>query len=123
LSKCIQENMQEIKRALGEPDDLKVRSFTFDGTDITCIVIYIDGIVQEQSIQEGVLQNLQQATALPNEANTLFHYIWKKQIAINHVEKVSLKQELLTALLVGQTIILIDGVQHALTIATTGGEH
>jgi len=125
VSEKLQTNIDNLNNMLDQPADLKIRKLKLGDENIECAVAYIEGIVNELSIQENILDNLERANnlnKLPNEAQALFDTIYSKQIAVNDVQKVSTLDEVALPLLSGKTIVYVDGVNTALTVETIGGE-
>lgn len=121
VKKKIKENIDYVKRTLDSPDDLKIRTITLSNSSTPCAFLYIEGIVDEQSIHENILGNLESIENVPYEPFALLTFIYSKQIALNDVTKEHDLENIMIALLSGQTILFIDGVQVALAVETIGG--
>lgn len=121
VKKKVKDNIDYVKKTLDSPDDLKIRTITLSNSSIPCAFLYIEGIVDEQSIHESVLGNLENIENVPNEPFALLTLIYSKQIALNDVTKEHDLENIIIALLSGQTILFIDGVQVALAVETIGG--
>lgn len=122
VSKHIQTNIDNLSNMLEDPEDLKMRELKLSDANIKCAVAYIEGIVNELTIQINILGNIEQADRLSNESEQLFKDIYDRQIAINDVEKLTTLDDVSLALLSGKTILYVDGVDIALAMDTIGGE-
>lgn len=125
LSKTLQTNIDNVNNMLDNPDDLKFRKLKLGKSEIICTVVYMDGLVDEQSIQQNVLGNMQvtKKEEYPTEAASLFDFIYWNIIADANVQKGETFDDLSLHLLSGFTILFIDGVNKVLMIDTIGGEY
>lgn len=123
VSENIETNIDNLNNMLDEPDDLKIRKLKLGDENILCAIAFIEGIVNEKSVQVSILGNIEKvADDLPNEPQKLFDELYDKHIAINDVQKVTTLDDVSLALLSGKTILYINGVGTALTLETIGGE-
>ena len=124
ISKTLLVNLENITNMLENPDNLKIREVELGKAKIKCAIVYIDGLVDEESIQQNVLGSLQQKkdTDYPQDANSLLEFIYWKTIAANHVQKSESFDNLTDHLLAGFTILFFDGINTILMIDTVGGE-
>lgn len=122
ISENLQTNIDNLNNMLDKPDDLKIRTLKLGDANIDCAIAYIEGIVNEDSIQKNILGSLENAQQLPSSPQELFDNIYFKQIAINDVQKANTLDDVSLPLLSGQTILYINGINTALTIDTIGGE-
>ena len=109
---------------LDYPDNLKIRELELGKAKIKCAIAYIDGLVDEQSIQQNILGSLQQQkdSDYPTNANSILDFIYWNLIADNSVQKSESFDEVTEHLLSGFTIIYFDGIATVLVIDTVGGE-
>lgn len=86
-------------------------------------IVYIEGIVDNQSIQEYMLQSIMK----DNNKNKINRYnvidLFSKDImTIGNISPITNFDDLFGALMAGDTLILVDGVEQALSASTAGGE-
>ena len=122
LSKNLQTNIDNIQNMLDYPADLKVRHLKLGEGNIKCAFVYIESVVDKQNVQQNVLDNIQQAQNLPKETKELFKYIDEKFFALMDVKKGTTLDDISLPLLIGYTIVYIDGIDTALMLNTAGGE-
>lgn len=122
LSKNFQTNIDNIQNMLDRPADLKVRHLKLGDGNINCAFVYIESVVDKQNVQQHVLDNIQQAQNLPKENQQLFTYIHEKFFALMDVKKGTTLDDISLPLLIGYTIVYIDGIDTALMLNTAGGE-
>lgn len=123
ISNNLQTNIDNVNNLLDKPDDLKTRTLTFGDTSVQGTLVYIEGIIDPQSVQLGILANLEQVQHFPDNGKELFEFIYTKEIANNDVRKAQNFDELSLALLSGFSILFIDQVNEALMIQTIGGQY
>lgn len=119
-------NLEQIRQKTGNSGDIIIREFTIGGSEeeLQAAIIYVDGIVNNTTINQFVMEVLLNVM-LSNEQRTLndlVQVITDKIVPIGGLKTLVQWDELYDALLWGQTILLIDGSNEALAIATSGGE-
>lgn len=124
ISKTVYVNIENLQNMLDHPDNLKIRELELGKAKIKCAIAYIDGLVDEQSIQQNILGSLQQQkdSDYPTNANSILDFIYWNLIAGNSVQKSESFDEVTEHLLSGFTIICFDGIATVLVIDTVGGE-
>src|SRR5690554_575827 len=87
ISKTVYVNIENLQNMLDHPDNLKIRELELGKAKIKCAIAYIDGLVDEQSIQQNILGSLQQQkdSDYPNNANSILDFIYWNLIAGNSV--------------------------------------
>lgn len=127
----LDENIKEIKSALGNSTDLIVREICIGTTgEIRACIAYTDGLVDVKIIQESILESFQfklrntsPAIDFDKEHDSLLKYIKEYALTIGEVKEVRDFPSLFTPLLSGETIILIDGYNQGFAASTKGPEH
>ena len=124
LFKMLQKNMDNITEMLDNPDDLMIRKFTV-GEDYPCAVVYIDGLIDRDLIQNSMLENFQSITSngkSPKELVTVFDEIYKKFISITKITKGTTLEDVSNAVLSGKAVFYLDGMNTVLIMDVMGGE-
>ena len=125
LVQALDKNIENLKGLLGDPNDLVIRSFTVRETDHKCAIAYIGGLVNEELIHNNIMKNVQLVTErkqLPNENEKLFDVIYREIISATDIEKEHILDKVSYALLRGDTIFYLDGVDKVLIMDTKGWE-
>ncbi|MEI3611064.1 spore germination protein [Pseudogracilibacillus sp. SO30301A] len=124
VNKTLQINIENLRNMLDNPDNLKIRELKLGDAEVKCAVVYIDGLVDEQSIQHNVLGSLQvtKDDKYPTEARSILDFIYWKLIGDTNIQKGESFDDLSFNLLSGFTILFIDGIATILMIDTAGGE-
>lgn len=121
LYKDLERNITNLKNMLDEPSDLVVRQFNVQGTKHKCAVAYIDGLVNEDIVHSNIINNVQMGNrrnSLPDEKTNLFEVIHNDIISAAEVEKGYTLDDLTLAILSGDTIFYLDGLDKVLIIDT-----
>lgn len=118
LTKQIQENIQQIQNAFKNDETLVVRKLK---TPVVgeCCIIYIDGMVNNKLVNEDVIRPLLEFHPKHEESVTL-EVIQDQVMLSDSVDRTSEHEELVQAIVYGDTILLMDGYDEALILNTKG---
>ncbi|WP_047984597.1 spore germination protein [Ornithinibacillus californiensis] len=125
LDSNLEANIQQLKKLLDEPSDLVIREFQIGENDITSAIIYIDGLIDKQIVQDSILGNLQDLISgqhLPQESTELFQKIFQTFISISTTEIGNTHDDVANAILSGKSVFFLDGQQSVIIMDTKGGE-
>ncbi|OES46609.1 spore germination protein [Domibacillus iocasae] len=117
-------NVDKIRQKTGYSSDLVIRLINIGPqSEIKIAVLYVKGMVDSQSINDFLIEQIMKNKALqekimPNEALDI---ITEEAVALGGVKSVQDWEELFTVLMAGNTILLIDGINKALSASTQGG--
>lgn len=120
----LSDNLNIIKQKTGNSSDVVIREIKIgENYDMRTAIVYIEGIVDNQSIQEYMLQSIMK----DNNKNKINRYnvidLFSKDImTIGNISPITNFDDLFGALMAGDTLILVDGVEQALSASTAGGE-
>lgn len=116
LLKDLNENVSKIKKELGEASDLIVRFIKQKEINNTFAIMYIDGISNTQDINEHIIEPLLEyksdltTKSLQDELEQI--------ISISNIKLKTTFHDILSDIVSGNTIILIDGNTSALILDT-----
>ncbi|MCY8235073.1 spore germination protein [Priestia endophytica] len=117
-------NLDTIKQKTGNSSDVVIRQLKMgENFDIKTAIVYVEGIVDNQSIQEFLLQSIMKDDHKEtlNQHNAL-DLISEDMITIGNVSSIDTWNDLFLSLLAGDTLVLVDGTNQALSVDTKGGE-
>ena len=114
LEKKLSENMKFLERVLGigKSFDMVKREMTFGGHDF--VFVYVNGFVKD-GILDDLLRSLSTIKREQLAIDTL-DKVFETYLGHIQVEKERKTNKIITAILSGQTALLIDGFDHALLI-------
>lgn len=125
LMQSLEGNIANIKKRTGNSSDMVIRYIKIgERAAIQAAVIYIDGIVDNQSIQELLVDTMMKDDVFsePITPQNAFTLLKEDVIGIGDVAILHTWGEVFPALMSGDTLILIDGNNHAMSAGTKGGE-
>ncbi|TBL81120.1 spore germination protein [Paenibacillus thalictri] len=114
-----------IQATLGNPSDLIIRSFTIGDSGRECVVVCIDGLVNKDLVNVQIMENLQLRLSaadvqLPADAEALAGKLEREVLSTHELNKKVHLEDIIAAILSGDTAILIDGAREALIVGTSG---
>jgi len=125
LKRSLQHNIQTLKEALGKSSDIIYREIRIgkEGTIKACL-IYTDGLTDTTSLQDFVLETLMldfKKEDLQTEIHPehdLISILKDVVITVGEIKEITSFEEMLTSLLSGDTIFLIDGYEQGLILSS-----
>ena len=124
LKTNLQENLQRIKDSLGKSSDIIIREIRVGKEEtIKAGIIYTDGLTDTISLQNFILETLMldvEGTELQKKLSpeqNLISILKDFAMTVGEIKELTNFEELLTGLLSGDTIILIDGYAQGLIIS------
>ncbi|GAB3800396.1 spore germination protein [Virgibacillus kimchii] len=125
FDKSLDENLNNLKKMLDEPDDLVVRELSLGENKQRYALVNIDGLVDKQLVHTDIVKNLQilaKKNELPEDVSKLVDELKNNIISVTEIEKAQLWDDMTIALLSGSTVLFIDGVVEVLIMPTPGWE-
>ncbi|AIF42430.1 spore germination protein [Virgibacillus sp. SK37] len=121
IGEDLEKNLEDIKTMLDSPDDLIVRQVSKDNH--LYAIVYISGLVEMDFVQNNILKNLQTNTReFPDKANSLLDLFYQEMIAITEIKKAKSLDNISYAILSGNSVLFVDGIDSVLIMGTAGGE-
>lgn len=126
LQPSLTANLEEIRRRVGDSPDIVIRHLRNESSGSSALAfIYIDGLVNSETVNQTVLQPLMEKE-LPGEdghtAETAFRLAKDHLLPVGSVKQSPTLEVLLALLFDGYTLILFEGLQDALAADTSGWE-
>ncbi|HEX9061730.1 MAG TPA: spore germination protein [Clostridia bacterium] len=119
LSKSLEENIKLLKNLFIDDDTLITRQFqNQQDTDIKYCIFFIEGMVNTQIINENIIKPIVLSSNTGSRNNV--DIIMNRVILSNNLEKTSEVNKLIEAIINGNTVLLIEGEEEAITISTKG---
>lgn len=113
----LKSNIDYIKYIFSDCGDIVYREF-FAGCNM-CLV-YIDNITNSVAIEESILTNLMNRSDMHGDGNEFIDRSLLEVVSVKDVKKIYTFQEVINAILSGDTVILCDGADSALQASTKG---
>lgn len=124
LVKSLESNVHLIKRIFINDDTLVVRWFQNKYLESAKFCIfYIDGMVNDYVINESIIQPVLNEDMSQNIASQdLFEELKNKILTINEIKAIEDFDQMISAILSGDTLFLVDGYARALSLNSKGWE-
>lgn len=120
----LQQNTEEILNALGNQRQIIVRNICIGTTiPIEASIIYIDGLVRKESIENNVLRPLMLNINERLEVRGICDYLIKRYIVVSSSWVESNLDSIVKMIKKGKTAMLIEGSSEVILLDTTGGEY
>jgi spore germination protein KA len=116
-------NLNIIKQKTGNSSDVVIRHLKMGmNSEMKAAIVYVEGIVDNQSIQEYLLQSMMKDNDKEklNEHDAL-NLISEDMMTVGNVSSIKNWDDLFLSLMAGDTLILVDGIGKALSASTKGG--
>ncbi|TYQ17967.1 UNVERIFIED_CONTAM: spore germination protein KA [Acetivibrio alkalicellulosi] len=126
LSQCLEENLKAFKVIFKDCFDVKFREFTLPQNKSRCLLIYIQEIIDTDSINENLLHSLMldsKDTYTDLNEESLMDSIKNKFISIGGIKKVTLLNEAVKDILNGNCIFIISDCSTTLSLSTQNFQH
>jgi len=125
IQKNLSLNVDLLKTALGNSNDVKVRPFRFGpGGNLNGILMFIDGLVDGSFITEAIVRPLVNWRVadepLPSPDDGLMESLHLEVLYAGDIRVVDTLEGLASGCLSGDTILLVDGCETGLDISTKG---
>ncbi len=120
----LEDTLKQINERLGNSPDLNVRKYETLNHENHVAVMYINGLVDKELVDEYVTHALsfEEIREKAPSAGDLFIFAKEKALSIGKEKVVEDQNSLLEALLSGDTIILFDKLDKGISVTTSGGE-
>lgn len=117
----MQKNIDNMKKMLGEPEDLMIRELSLGENEQRYGLAYLDGMVDKDLVNKDIVKNLQiisEKKDLPTDKDKLIDEIKNNILSVSSIEKTTNWDDMTIDLLAGSTVLFIDGMQEALVMNT-----
>ena len=125
LGPGLKSNLEFLRSRLGDSPDFIFREFLI-GNYLAAAVVFLDGMVDEKTVNESILQPLMVDSRLVDTrqatAKADIELLCRTLLAVGQVKKSSQLSDLIHGCLSGKTILLIDGSNQAVIISAQGWE-
>lgn len=113
----IQENIERLKSLFEKCSDVKFREIKLE--NIRAYILFVDGLVDNQSIQFNAIHELLSET---EHAQLTSDYIEQRIVSISDVIEIDKLDDIVKNVLDGNTVLIVDGLEKAIVLNAKGGE-
>lgn len=120
LSKALEDNIANIKELFKDDDTLIVRRFENElNKDIKCCILFTDGMISSSMLNDNILKPILISKTIESKTN-LIDTIMNSILSSNSVKKVTEVNDIVDTLVRGNTLLLAEGAEEALSIDSKG---
>lgn len=119
ISKDLSKNTAAIQEAFRDCGDVIMREFRVGGGEGRLFMVYTDNIVDGDAIQDFIMTNIM-ARCKTQGTKGLLESLMEDVIAIGEMAKITTLREVYDAVLLGDTVLLMQGDDFALQASTKG---
>ncbi|WDV46008.1 spore germination protein [Clostridiaceae bacterium M8S5] len=126
FDKEIEKNISTIRETLKDCDDIIYREFLVgQRQNHKMAVIFTDGLANKDQVSNFVLESLMQQARMTkpqidDQSYDLYDLIVKGSVAMTETNQIEDLKEAIDNILIGETVLLIDGYQKAVVVGTRG---
>ena len=120
LTRNLQDNITNIKNAMNNNFDIKIKEFRLRGQDIHAGVVYIESLVNEDTILQHIVNPLmiESSLILDRDDPILFKTITESMVTAEYVKAVESLDEIILAIMSGDTFLCVQGYDKGFIIST-----
>jgi spore germination protein KA len=125
MDRSLSKNLEDIKRITGNSPDIVIRKVKIGShVKIDAAVLFVKGLVDSQAVNDLFIESIMKNSLLHEKLHLqdIIDLITDEVIPLGQVQSMRNLEELVGSLMTGNTIILIDGINEALSAGTQGGE-
>jgi spore germination protein len=108
---------------MDSPSDLVARVFTIGNSNHSCGIVCIDGLVDNDFLNDKVLKNIQLGMSnkqIPSSGSDILNELENQALSATEVKKVDTLDDVMLAILSGDTALFIDGTDQVIIIGSKG---
>lgn len=122
LTGNMQDNITNIKNAMNNNFDIKVKEFKLSGQDVRAAVVYISNLVDEKLVLQHIINPLMlQSSLILDKGDTiLFNTIKDSMVTAEYTQEVESLDEALFSVMSGDTLLYIQGYNKGIIISSKG---
>ncbi|WP_249669744.1 spore germination protein [Polycladospora coralii] len=121
LSTDLKVEMEALKKSFGESGDLIARTMDWGGTLQQEIgIVYLDELANKDLVQNFVIRPLLQNESEPQNKGDIWEEITKNIVEAGEIKEITHFKEAVDAILMGDTVLLMDGFDKGLVIGSKG---
>ncbi|MDV3429672.1 MAG: spore germination protein [Bacillota bacterium] len=122
LDKSLDNNISMFKNIFKNDETLIIREFQNKGLEACkCCIIYLDGMVNTEIVNENIIQPVLSSDLSENiESSNLLEELKNKVIVSNDVALETEIKKIVTSVIYGDTLFLLEGYEKVLVISSKG---
>lgn len=124
INPSLPQTLTLLQERLGHSPDFIIRNFGDSPSHASPLAIcYIEGLIEQNllsDLMEALIADLASSTSFTSDVHTAVDAL-KQKIPMGNIKIINTEDQMITAILAGNVVILVDGVQVALAASIQGG--
>jgi spore germination protein len=121
LSQKLSVNLRQLKAIVGDSSDIIYRQFKLGMDNRSCAVVLIDGLVDQQLLQQSIIHPLlhvkQSKSRLLFKSGGIKDYLLHHAIEVSDVKAMKDSNQFVRQLLSGSVLLFVDGLDEVLVLS------
>lgn len=122
LSAKLSVNVEQLKAIIGDSSDIIYRQFKLGMDNRTCSIVYIDGLIDQNLLQQSILHPLMNAKQAKSGLNffkteSIKDFLLDHKIEVSDVKLMKETDKVVRQLLSGSVLLLVDGLAEVFAIS------
>ena len=118
IFKSLERNHAYLKNLFKDCDDINFRKMKIANTDLSALIVYVDGMVNTDSINADVIRMLTNLVTEKNTQNITDQVVEERLTSISKVEAIKDFDQAVEGILSGETLLLVEGTKSAFKLET-----
>ncbi len=118
LSNNFQDNISLFKDIFKKDEMLRIRTVNLGDSNVKIAFLFFDGMIESSSIEDSLVRSCITAANVPENAG--ISYVLSNVLYSSEISKTEKVSDILTAILNGDTAVLVENSAEALTVDTKG---
>ena len=127
LSDTVEENLNKFKAFLEDSSDAVFREFKLGSQGIPCALVFIDGLVNSDVINENILKGLmyeitilEKASDRTIETENAYEYIKQHAVSVGEIKEASTLDKCMLLVMSGEVALIVEGSNKILIVNARG---
>jgi spore germination protein len=127
LSKNVSENLEKFKAFLQDSSDVVFREFKLGLNQISCALVYVDGLVDKSIIHEQIMKTMMYEISMlennrgkPIEPGRAFEEVKNHVVTVADIKVTHSLDEAMLGVMSGEVSLIVDGFNQILIISARG---
>lgn len=129
IETCLETNLQQIKKLTSDSPDFLIRRFKVGiKANVPAAIVFLDSMAKTDTVNELIMRSMlsrpsAELAAEVESAEALYARIQSHALALGEVKDCDDWSSMMEQLLMGDTIILLEGCPKAIACGTRGERH
>ncbi len=121
----LDQNITYLKERIGHSEDVIFRPFYIEDKTQRATLLYVEGMVDKTVLHHQLLESLMKTRKVdldPFSQHEKIEFLMSQMISVGQVKRIKCLEESVSEVLKGNTLLLVDGIEAAISVGTVGYE-